>query len=145
MHPKKVYILLNKPRGYTCTRRDPHAAKVITDLVRDVDIAVYPVGRLDVETEGAIILTNDGDFAFKITHPKFKVPKTYRVEVKGLITQDAINQLKKGVKLDDGTTQPAQIKKVALNTARHTSTVDIVIHEGKNDKYAECSMQLVTR
>ncbi|MDI6827079.1 MAG: pseudouridine synthase [Armatimonadota bacterium] len=131
LHPKKVYILLNKPRGYTCTRRDPHAAKVITDLVRDVDIAVYPVGRLDVETEGAIILTNDGDFAFKITHPRFKVPKTYRVEVKGLITQDAINQLKKGVKLDDGTTQPAQIKKVALNTARHTSTVDIVIHEGK--------------
>ncbi|MDH7480410.1 MAG: pseudouridine synthase [Armatimonadota bacterium] len=131
LHPQKVYVLLNKPRGYTCTRRDPHAAKVITDLVKGVGVPLYPVGRLDVETEGLIILTNDGDFAYKITHPKFKVPKTYHAEVKGLITQDAIRQLRHGVRLDDGITQPALIKKVALNTARYTSSVDIVIYEGR--------------
>ena len=76
LRPTRLYVLLNKPGGYTSTRRDPHATRVVTDLVKDVGANLYPVGRLDVDTEGALILTNDGDFAFKMTHPHHEVAKT---------------------------------------------------------------------
>lgn len=131
LQPQKVYILLNKPKGYTSTLRDPHARRVITDLVKDLGVRVYPVGRLDADTEGLIILTNDGDFAFKITHPRHHVPKTYRAEIKGLITQQAIEALRSGIHLEDGPTQPVLVERVTLNPNRKASIVEIVIHEGR--------------
>ncbi|MHB1456038.1 MAG: pseudouridine synthase [Armatimonadota bacterium] len=131
MHPEYVYILLNKPRGYTSTRRDPFAKRLITDLVQIAGKQVYPVGRLDVDTEGMIILTNDGDFAFRMTHPKHHVTKRYQVEALGVIPQDALDQLSKGVLLDDGLTAPAITSLRAINTARNTSIVDITITEGR--------------
>lgn len=131
LHPQKVYVLLNKPRGYTSTRRDPHAARVVTDLVKDVEAPLYPVGRLDVNTEGLLILTNHGEFAFKMTHPRHQVPKTYRVEAMGLITQQTLDQLAHGVFLEDGLTRPARVTLIVLNTARQTSVVDIELKEGR--------------
>ena len=132
LHPALIYVLLNKPRGYTSTRRDPHAARVVTDLVKDIGVNLYPVGRLDVDSEGLLILTNDGDFAFKMTHPKHQVTKTYRVEAQGLVIQEILRRLSRGVILEDGLTAPAKTKLIALNTARQTSIVDITIKEGRN-------------
>lgn len=131
LHPEKVYVLLNKPRGYTSTRMDPHAPRVVIDLVKDIDTTVYPVGRLDVDTEGLLILTNDGDFAAKMTHPRHKVPKTYRTEVRGMVTQDILLLLARGLMLEDGVTAPAKTKMVGMNTARQTSLIDITITEGR--------------
>ena len=131
LHPPKVYVLLNKPRGYASTRRDPHTPRVVTDLVKDAGVTLFPVGRLDIDTEGLLILTNDGDFAFKITHPRHRVPKTYRAEVRGLVAQDTLRHLAGGVLLEDGFTLPANVTLVALHTARQTSIVDIVITEGR--------------
>lgn len=131
LHVGKVYVLLNKPRGYTSTRRDPHAPRVVTDLVKDVGEGLYPVGRLDADTEGLLILTNDGDFTMRMTHPRHKVPKTYRVEVRGLVAQETLLLLARGITLEDGLTAPAKTKLVALNTARQASTVDITIREGR--------------
>ena len=127
----KVYVLLNKPRGYASTRRDPHAPRVVTDLTKDVGVALYPAGRLDMNSEGLLILTNDGDFTFKMTHPSHQVPKTYRAEVKGLFTQDTLKHIAGGILLEDGMTAPAKTTLVVLNTARQTSIVDIVISEGR--------------
>lgn len=129
--PKDVYILLNKPRGYASTRRDPHAPRVVTQLVESVKARVYPVGRLDVDTEGLLILTNDGDFTFKITHPKHHVSKTYRAEVAGAITTETVKKLIQGVLLEDGPASASKAMLVAVNTVRHTSVVDIVLTEGR--------------
>jgi pseudouridine synthase len=131
LHPSKVYILLHKPRGYTSTRKDPHAQRVVSDLIQGVDQALYPVGRLDVESEGLIILTNDGDFTFKMTHPSHHVPKTYRVEAGGMVTQETIEALSRGVLLEDGMTHPAKATLVALNVAYQLSVVDITLTEGR--------------
>ena len=131
LHPPKVYALLNKPRGYASTRRDPHAPRVVTDLVKDVGVNLFPVGRLDVDTEGLLVLTNDGDFAFKMTHPRHRVPKAYRVEVRGLVAQETLHRLASGVLLEDGLTLPANVTLVALHTARQTSVVDVMITEGR--------------
>lgn len=131
LHPEKVYILLNKPRGYTSTTWDPHAHRVVTDLVKDVGVTVYPVGRLDVDTDGLLILTNDGDFTFRMAHPRHQVPKTYRAEVRGPVSRETVGHLATGVILEDGLTAPAQVSLCALNTARQTSILEIVIHEGR--------------
>jgi len=131
LHPRKVYVVLNKPRGYTSTRRDPHAARVVTDLVKDAGASLYPVGRLDADSEGLLILTNDGDFALRMTHPRHKVPKTYRVEVRGLVAEDTLLHLARGIVLEDGMTAPAKLRLIALNTTRHASIVDITIREGR--------------
>lgn len=131
LNPLKLYVLLNKPKGYTSTREDPHAPRVVIDLVKDIDTLLYPVGRLDVDTEGMLLLTNDGDFAMKITHPKHKIPKTYRVEARGLVSQDILAILCRGIMLEDGFTAPATSEVIGLNTARQTSMVDITIREGR--------------
>lgn len=131
LKPQKYYILLNKPRGYASTCRDPHAQRTIMDLVHSLGVKVYPVGRLDVDTEGLLILTNDGDFAVRITHPRHQIPKTYRAEVKGLVTQETLHCLTNGVKLDDGKISRARVQLVGLYTARHTSVLEIIITEGR--------------
>ena len=106
---RKVYILLNKPIGYVTTSDEQFGRDKVLDLVK-VRERVVPVGRLDMYTSGALILTNDGDFVYKVTHPKHEITKTYTVTVKGIIKNEEVEQLRKGVKIDDYTTRPAKVK-----------------------------------
>ena len=131
LKPNRVYVLLNKPRGYMSTTHDPHAKRVVTDLVKDIGVPLYPVGRLDVDTEGLLILTNDGDFTYRITHPSHQVPKTYRAVVRGLVLEETAHLLSSGVVLDDGITAPAKVRLLGINTVRETSVLELTIHEGR--------------
>ncbi len=124
-----TYIMLNKPPGYVTTMADPEGRPTVLNLLKGLKIRVYPVGRLDYNTEGLLLLTNDGDFAHLITHPKHEFPKTYRAKVKGVLEDHQISELEKGIYLDDGKTAPAKIKKVSKEEAN--SWLEITIHEGK--------------
>ena len=124
---QKRYILLNKPTGYVTTVSDPHGRPTVIDLI-DVRERVYPIGRLDVDTEGLLLLTNDGEFAQKMAHPSFEIEKTYRAELSRPLTEECEALLARGVKLDDGPTGPALIKVISARRRR----VDITIHEGRN-------------
>lgn len=128
---EKMYILLNKPPGYTSTRSDPHAERTVMELVADAGAYVYPVGRLDVDTSGLLILTNDGDFAQLLTHPSHQIDKTYRALVRGRITAAAMSALERGVELEDGATAPARLRLINYDPGTNASTVDITIHEGR--------------
>lgn len=127
----KVYILLNKPPGYACTRSDPHAERTVLDLVRDEKAFLYPVGRLDVDTAGLLILTNDGEFAHLLTHPSHEVDKTYLAVVSGRVTARTLERLGSGVRLQDGQTAPARARLIGYSRENDESTVEIVIHEGR--------------
>jgi len=122
------YFLVNKPRGVASTRRDPHAERVIVDLVPNGRI-LFPVGRLDVDTTGLIVLTNDGVLANRLMHPRYGVPKTYVARVRGKVSRRALGALRQGVDLEDGLTSPAEVnlKKQSAKTA----LVEITIHEGR--------------
>jgi len=122
------YFLVNKPRGVASTRRDPHAERVIVDLVPNGHI-LFPVGRLDVDTTGLIVLTNDGVLANRLMHPRYGVPKTYVARVRGKVSRRALGTLRQGVDLEDGLTSPAEVnlKKQSAKTA----LVEITIHEGR--------------
>jgi len=124
---QKRYILLNKPTGYVTTVSDPHGRPTVIDLI-DVRERVYPIGRLDVDTEGLLLLTNDGEFAQKMAHPSFEIEKTYRAELSRPLTEECEALFARGVKLDDGPTGPALIKVISARRRR----VDITIHEGRN-------------
>jgi 23S rRNA pseudouridine2605 synthase len=128
-HQPLTYIMLNKPAGFVTTMSDPEGRPTVQHLLKGVKIRVYPVGRLDYNTEGLLLLTNDGDFAHLITHPKHEFPKTYRAKVKGVLEDSQIDTLAKGIYLDDGKTAPAKIKKVSKEEAN--SWLEITIHEGK--------------
>ena len=128
---RKVYILLNKPIGYVTTSDEQFGRDKVLDLVK-VRERVVPVGRLDMYTSGALILTNDGDFVYKVTHPKHEIRKTYTVTVKGIIKNEEVEQLRKGVKIDDYTTRPAKIKILKTDQEKDISRLEIIIHEGKN-------------
>ena len=128
---KMVYILLNKPIGYVTTADDQFGRDTVLDLVK-VKERIVPVGRLDMYTSGALILTNDGDFVYKVTHPKHEIEKTYTVTVKGIIKNEEVEQLKKGVKIDDYITKPAKVKILKTDIEKNISRLEIVIHEGKN-------------
>ena len=128
---KMVYILLNKPIGYVTTADDQFGRDTVLDLVK-VKERIVPVGRLDMYTSGALILTNDGDFVYKVTHPKHEIEKTYTVTVKGIINNEEVEQLRKGVKIDDYITKPAKVKILKTDTEKNISRLEIVIHEGKN-------------
>ncbi len=125
-----VYYLLNKPSGYVTTVADQFSRPTVTQLLTGVKERVYPVGRLDYETEGLIILTNDGDLAFKLTHPKHKVDKVYQVLIEGEVNQEALDKLAKGVLLEDGITAPAKGK--FLKKWPHQTLIELRIHEGRN-------------
>jgi 23S rRNA pseudouridine2605 synthase len=129
--PEKIYILLNKPRGFTSTRSDPHAKHTVMELVRDVRTPVYPVGRLDVDSEGMLILTNDGDFTFKLTHPSHEAPKTYVADVRGKMFFQELRSLSYGIELEDGKTSPAKVQVLGFDRRSAVSRVEITIHEGK--------------
>ena len=128
---KKVYILLNKPIGYVTTTTDQFGRDTVLDLVK-VKEKVLPVGRLDMYTSGALILTNDGEFIYKVTHPKYEIEKTYNVTVKGIITKDEIKKLEEGVEIEDYTSGNAKVKILKTDTEKDISRIEITIHEGKN-------------
>lgn len=126
-----VYILLNKPIGYVTTTKDQFNRDTVLDLVK-VKEKVLPVGRLDMYTSGAIILSNDGEFIYKITHPKYEVEKTYNVTLKGQITDEEVEKLKNGVQIEDYITGKAKVKILRIDKEKSLSRVEIIIHEGKN-------------
>lgn len=128
---RNVYILLNKPIGYVTTVKDQFNRPSVLDLVK-VKERIVPVGRLDFYTSGALILSNDGDFVYKITHPKHEVNKTYNVTVKGIINDDEIEALRSGVKIDNYITKPAKVKILKTDKDKNISRIQITIHEGKN-------------
>lgn len=129
---RKYYIMLNKPVGYVTTVKDQFERPTVIDLVKqDISTRIFPVGRLDYETEGLLLLTNDGDFTYRVTHPKFHMDKTYIAIIKGGISISGINQLRHGVRLDDGfKTSPAEAE--ILDAADNKTMIKITIHEGKN-------------
>ena len=128
---KLVYILLNKPIGYVTTADDQFGRDTVLDLVK-VKERIVPVGRLDMYTSGALILTNDGDFVYQVTHPKHEIEKTYTVTIKGIVQNDEVEQLRSGVKIDDYITKPARLKILKTDTEKDISRLEITIHEGKN-------------
>ena len=129
---EKVYILLNKPIGYVTTAKDQFQRDTVLDLVK-TDKRVVPVGRLDMYTSGALILTNDGEFVNMLTHPKNEVNKTYNVTVKGAISQEELKKLQNGVEIDNSyITKPAKVKILKIDEEKNISRIQITIHEGKN-------------
>lgn len=129
---KKTYILLNKPIDYVTTVHDQFERKNVLELVKGIEQRLVPVGRLDMYTSGALILTNDGDFVYKITHPKHEVNKTYTATIKGIFNNNAKKQLEEGVQIEDYKTKPAKVKILKIDEERKISRIEITIHEGKN-------------
>ena len=128
---KRVYILLNKPIGYVTTAKDQFDRPTVLDLVK-VKEKVLPVGRLDMYTSGALILSNDGDFINKVTHPKKEIEKTYTVTVKGIVNDEDVKRLSQGVKIDDYVSGKAKVKILKTDEEKNISRLAITIHEGKN-------------
>lgn len=127
---KDIYLILNKPKGCITSIDDPEGRPTVKDLLKGVKGRVYPVGRLDYNSEGLIFFTNDGELAYGLTHPSHEVTKTYLVKVDGQLTDEEIGKIEKGVRLEDGVTAPSSIRKVKKTDAN--SWVEIMIHEGRN-------------
>ncbi|ASA22960.1 pseudouridine synthase [Paenibacillus donghaensis] len=128
----KIYIMFNKPKGVITSASDDKGRKVVTDYLKGINERVYPVGRLDYDTEGLLLLTNDGEFANLLTHPKHHVPKTYHATVKGVPHGTALDKLKSGIKLEDGMTAPAEVEYKDIDEANKEAVISITIHEGRN-------------
>lgn len=128
--PDKVYLMLNKPRGYVTTLKDPEGRPVVTKLLPEEAGRVFPVGRLDYDSEGLLLFTNDGDWAFSLQHPRFLQQKTYLVKVKGNITSSEIRRLEKGFDLEDGPFRPLRFQVGRMNDK--SCWIDITIREGRN-------------
>lgn len=127
---KKVYFLVNKPKGYICTNSDELDRPKVIDLFYNISQRLYTVGRLDADTEGLIIVTNDGFIANKLSHPRFGITKTYLVEVSGRISSESLNVIKKGVWFSDGKLSNVIIKNIHKSNKR--SRFEMILHEGKN-------------
>jgi len=125
-----VYLVLNKPRGVVSTMSDPEGRRTLTDFVADRSERLFHVGRLDTDTDGLILLTNDGDFAQRVAHPSYELDKTYVAEVEGVVPRATLRRLREGVTLDDGAVQVNACKVVSTQGTR--SIVELVIHEGRN-------------
>lgn len=123
---KKIYIVLNKPRAYVSTVSDERGRKTVLDLLGSLQERVYPVGRLDMDSEGLLILTNDGDLTNALIHPRYEVFKTYRAKVIGELTEEKLDRLRAGIELNDGLTAPAEVYLLGDNL------VEVTIHEGRN-------------
>ncbi len=126
---KKIYLLFNKPRGVVTSLSDPQGRPTVKDYLQGIKQRVYPVGRLDYDSEGLLLLTNDGDFTHAVLHPSKKVPKTYDVKIKGIMPLEEMEKLRNGINLDGIRTAPAKIK--ALKKTEHNSWIEITIYEGK--------------
>lgn len=127
---KLIYLLFYKPKGVVTTLKDPQNRKKVTDYLKTVKERVYPVGRLDYNTEGLLLLTNDGELANLLTHPRHKVEKVYIAVVKGIVADKSLSQLRKGVLLEDGLTAPAKVKRRTVG--KDFTKVEIAITEGRN-------------
>ena len=125
-----IYIMLNKPSGYVSTVSDPEGRKTVLDIINGVNERIYPVGRLDYDTTGLLILTNDGDFAFRNTHPGQETMKTYLAEVIGMPSNETLQILRNGIMLDNRPTAPAKVEVVDLKPK--STLLKIIIHEGRN-------------
>ena len=128
--PEKVYIVLNKPAGYVSTLKDPQGRPVIMDLLDDINTRVYPVGRLDYDAEGLLLLTNDGELAHRLQHPRYKIRRTYEVKVKDVPTDDELSRVRKGIRLEDGVTLPAKV--TFLKKTMKNCWLKITLSEGRN-------------
>lgn len=128
----KVYYLLYKPRRVICSLKDERDRQTVIDLI-DSKERVFPVGRLDYDTSGVLLLTNDGEFANEMTHPRYHLPKTYEVKIEGVLSSNEIIQLEKGITLDDGTvTLPSKLKIIKKDLSKQTTEFELIIQEGKN-------------
>lgn len=126
----KIYILLNKPVGYITSAKDQFGRPTVLDLLNGISVRVFPIGRLDYDTEGLILLTNDGDITYTITHPKHNIEKTYRALIRGEASENDIESFNRGIAIEDYVTSPARME--IIRYAKGNSVVDITIHEGKN-------------
>jgi 23S rRNA pseudouridine2605 synthase len=129
-HSERTYILLYKPKGYITTYRDPEGRPTVYDLLKDAGTWLSPVGRLDLDTSGLLLLTNDTRFAEHVTNPEYKVPKTYQLKASTLLTDAQLDRLRSGVELSDGITGPAQVKRLR-DSAKYTH-IEMTISEGRN-------------
>jgi len=130
LEERKIYIMLNKPEGYVTSLSDKHSEKIVIDLIKDIKERIFPIGRLDKDTTGLLLLTNDGDLAYRLTHPSHKVDKEYIALVKGIPDNKKIQRLRDGVVIDNRKTSPAKVKLVKTNM--NSSVLRIIIHEGRN-------------
>lgn len=128
----KVYAAFHKPKGVITSMSDPEGRKTVLDFVKGIGGRVYPVGRLDYDTEGLLLLTNDGDLANMLMHPRHHVAKTYHATVKGIPHGDLLEKLREGVQLEDGMTQPAEVEYHDVDMERKSATISITIYEGRN-------------
>lgn len=126
---QKSYILLNKPAGYLVSVTDPHHEKTVFNLLDGVDARVFPVGRLDLDTQGVLVLTDDGDLSYRLTHPRYEVEKVYRAVVRGRPSAEALGMLTKGVVLEEGVTAPAKVKLVRQMGSN--AVLELTLHEGR--------------
>jgi 23S rRNA pseudouridine2605 synthase len=126
----KVYLMLHKPRGYVTTLNDPEKRPVVKDLLSGISERIFPVGRLDYDSEGLLLLTNDGNFSQRVQHPRFKIPKTYMVKIEGHLTKSEVRALSEGVRLSDGNFNPENLQ--IMRTSRKTSWLVMTIAEGRN-------------
>ncbi len=127
---QKITLLLNKPRGYVCSLNDPQGRALITEMVKDIPERLFPVGRLDYNSEGLLLLTNDGDLSHALTHPGKEVEKTYLVKVRGQLTVAMADQMRSGIELEDGLTQPVKVEHV--RTSGSNCWFEMTLKEGKN-------------
>jgi 23S rRNA pseudouridine2605 synthase len=126
---EKVYIVLNKPAGSVTTANDTHGRKTVLDCVRGAKARVFPVGRLDMDVEGVLLLTNDGELAHRLIHPSFEVEKVYHAWVRGIFNETAAARLEKGVLLEDGMTAPARVQ--ILKQSKNSTLIELTLHEGR--------------
>ncbi len=126
-----LYLMLNKPPGYVTTRHDERGRPTVMTLVADLPDSIYPVGRLDLETEGMLLFTNDGDFAYRLLHPSHEIEKTYLTWVKGVPNDTAVQRLRQGVTIPSGKTAPARVKRLKTSRDGASTQFEMVIHEGK--------------
>ena len=131
-YEEKEYYLLYKPRGVVCTTKDEKGRKTVLDFFDDVTKRIYPIGRLDYDTTGLLLLTNDGEFANLMMHPKSMIDKSYVAKVKGIVTSDEVKKLKKGIILDNKKITPTRVKLKKIDKKNETSIIEITIHDGIN-------------
>ncbi|MBO5148640.1 MAG: rRNA pseudouridine synthase [Anaerotignum sp.] len=129
---KMVYIMLNKPVGYVTTAKEQFGRPAVVDLVKGVNARIFPVGRLDYDTSGLLLLTNDGDLTYKLTHPKHDVDKTYIAKLYGIPDEGALQKFRRGVTIDGVRTKPAKIQIIEKDKDGRFCTAEIIIHEGRN-------------